>query len=504
MKKKLFLKNTVILTIGSLALRAIAVFFGAYISRKIGTEGMGLYQLVFSVYNFASTLATSGIYLTVTRLVAEALAKNSYADANDTVKKCMIYGTFVSITSSLLLFFLSDFIAKEILSDERTLLSLKILAFALPFMAFSATLRGYFFAIRNVIKSTSSQIFEQLIRMMTVSMGLTVLLPKGLTFSCAAIAFGSFLGELLAFFYTFLLYTKDKNKHHFIKKSRKENTKKVLSITIPIALSSYIRSALVTIENTLIPKGLKKYGATSGSALSQYGMIEAMVMPILTFPSAFLASFSNLLIPELAEANAQNDKARINRLVSSVLKATMLFSFPVTAFFITSGDSLGLAIYKSQESGITLQILAPLVPIIYIDIVADAMLKGLDKQVNSLSFSIIDSGLSILFIYLLIPLYGVKGYILVIFISAFINTALSVNCLISITEIPFSIKESILKPVIVSVISSFLVFSVFSRFEIANPAIKSVFEILFMSVTYYLLLIVTKTIKPVYKGFCSL
>ncbi len=504
MKKKLFFKNTIILTIGSLALRAIAVFFGAYLSRKIGTEGMGLYQLVFSVYNFASTLATSGIYLTVTRLVAEAIAKNSYRDANDTVRKCIIYGAVVSIISSLLLFLLSDFIANDILNDKRTLLSLKILAFALPFMAFSATLRGYFFAIRNVIKSTSSQIFEQLVRMVTVSMGLTLLLPKGLTYSCAAIALGSVMGELLAFIYTLFLYIKDRNRHVFIKKSRKENTKKVLSITIPIALSSYLRSALVTIENILIPKGLKRYGATSGSALAQYGMIEAMVMPILTFPSAFLTSFSNLLIPELAEANATGDKARINRLVSSVLKATMLFSFPVTAFFITSGDTLGIALYKSQEAGITLRVLAPLVPILYIDIVSDAMLKGLDKQVDSLSFSIIDSGLSILLIYLLIPVYGVKGYILVIFISSFINTSLSVNCLISVTEIPFSVKDSILKPVLISVASSFLIFTVFKQFEIPNSAIKSVLQILSMAVLYYTLLIVTKTIKPVHKGISPL
>lgn len=504
MKKKLFLQNTIILTISSLVLRAVSVSFGAYLSRKIGTEGMGLYQLVFSVYGFASTLATSGIYLTVTRLVAEAIAKKSYSDANDTVRKCMIYGAFVSIASSLLLFFFAEFIATEILNDKRALLSLKLLAFALPFMAFSSTLRGYFFAIRNVIKSTSSQIFEQLVRMATVSMGLTLLLPKGLTYSCAAIALGSVTGELLAFLYTFFLYIKDRNRRIFVRKSKKENTKKVLSITVPVALSSYLRSALVTIENILIPKGLKRYGATSGSALSQYGMIEAMVMPLLTFPSAFLTSFANLLIPELAQANATGDKARINRLVSDVLKITLLFSFPVTAFFITAGETLGLAVYKSAEAGITLQILAPLIPILYTDIVTDAMLKGLDKQVNSLSFSIIDSASSILLICLLIPIYGVKGYVIVIFATAFINTVLSINCLISFTEIPFSVKDSIFKPVFISIISSFLIFTVFEQFEIPNPALKSTLQILSMALSYYLLLIITKTIKPVHKGIYPL
>ncbi|MEG2597519.1 MAG: oligosaccharide flippase family protein, partial [Oscillospiraceae bacterium] len=302
MKAKLFLKNTVILTIGSIVLRFISVAFGAYLSRQIGAEGMGLFQLIFSVYNLAATFATSGIYLSVTRLVAEEIGRGSYSNANDALRKCMIYGIFVSTITSVALFLFSERIGIQWLSDARTIPSLRLLAFALPFMAFSSSLRGYFFAIRNVIQSTSSQVFEQLVRMVIVSVALTFLLPKGMTWACVAIALGSVGGEALAFLYTFTLYMIDRKRRIFKPQKQKSTTKKVLSITIPVALSSYLRSALVTLENILIPKGFKKYGATGESALAQYGMMEAMVMPILTFPLAFLTSFSSLLVPELAEA----------------------------------------------------------------------------------------------------------------------------------------------------------------------------------------------------------
>ncbi len=494
MKAKLFLKNTIILTVSSIVLRLIAVFFTAYLSRKIGTEGMGLYQLIFSVYSFASTLATSGIYLTVTRLVAEAIGKGTYSDANDTMRKCIIYGGIVSIITALILFFSSSFISLKILEDKRCLISLKTLSFALPFMAFSASLRGYFFALRNVIKSTSSQILEQFVRIITVSIAFTILLPKGITYGCMAIALGSVFGEALAFIYTFFLYIKDKRKRVFLKKPKKENTKKVLKITIPVAISSYLRSSLVTIENILIPKGFKKYGASAKTALAQYGMMEAMVMPILTFPAAFLTSFSSLLIPELAEASAIKNKQKINHLSSSVLNLTLLFSFPITACFIAFGENIGLAIYKSKEAGISLSVLAPLVPLIYLDIVADAMLKGLDKQVSSMRYSIIDSAISIILIYLLIPVYGVNGYISVIFISTFINTVLSVNCLVEITEISFSIKNSIIKPLIFSMSGAFLSALAFKKADI--PVIpKVIFEILFMFLSYFLLLLLTNSIN---------
>lgn len=494
MKAKLFLKNTVILTVGSIALRLIGVAFGAYLSRQIGAEGMGLYQLVFSVYNFASTLATSGIYLSVTRLVAEGIGRGSYADANDAMRKCMIYGVIVSTVAASALYGFSVPIGTKLLDDPRTILSLRILACALPFMAFSSSLRGYFFAIRNVVKSTSSQILEQLIRMAVVSLGLTVLLPKGMTWACAAIALGSVGGEALAFLYTLILYLRDRKKRSFTPNRQKETTRKVLSITIPVALSSYLRSALVTLENILIPRGFKKYGATGESALAQYGMMEAMVMPILTFPSAFLTSFSSLLVPELAEAAAVGNRHQINRLASRVMQLTLFFSLPITAAFIAFGEDLGLAVYQSAEAGAMLRVLAPLVPMLYLDTVADAMLKGLDEQVSSLRYSIIDSAISVVLIYLLIPIYGVNGYIAVMFISTFVNAALSINCLVRVTEIPFSLSNWVLKPIFAVAASSIGVLYIVRGLTFSSYGAAVVIKAGLMLLCYFGLLLLTRAI----------
>lgn len=494
MKAKLFLKNTVILTVGSIILRLIGVAFGAYLSRQIGAEGMGLYQLVFSVYNFASTLATSGIYLSVTRLVAEGIGRGSYADANDAMRKCMIYGVIVSTVAAAALYGFSVPIGTKLLDDPRTVLSLRILACALPFMAFSSSLRGYFFAIRNVVKSTSSQILEQLVRMAVVSAGLTILLPKGMTWACAAIALGSVGGEALAFLYTLVLYLRDRRKRNFTPKRQKETTRKVLSITIPVALSSYLRSALVTIENILIPRGFKKYGATGQSALAQYGMMEAMVMPILTFPSAFLTSFSSLLVPELAEAAAVGNRRQINRLASRVMQLTLFFSLPITAAFIAFGEDLGLAVYQSAEAGAMLRVLAPLVPMLYLDTVADAMLKGLDEQVSSLRYSIIDSAISVVLIYLLIPIYGVNGYIAVMFISTFVNAALSINCLVRVTEIPFSLGDWVIKPIIAVTASSIGVLYLVRGLTFSSHAMAVVVKAGLLLLCYFGLLLLTRAV----------
>lgn len=494
MKVRQFIINTVILTVGSLILRMIGIGFSAWISRKIGAEGMGLFQLIFSIYNMASTLATSGIYLAVTRLVAEEIGKGSYAAANDAVRKCMIYGAIVSGAASAALWFLAPWIGERLLADGRTVLSLRIMAFALPFMAFSCSLRGYFFAVRQVYKTNTSQIFEQLVRIAVVAVGFLFLLPDGLEYACAAIALGSVGGEALAFLYTLTLYLLDKRKRNFIPEKFSDTTKKVLAITGPVALSSYLKSALVTAENILIPRGFRKYGANTAGALAQYGMMEAMVMPVLTFPAALLTSFSSLLIPEVAESNATGRRSRIDRLTSRVLLGTMLFALPVTAAFICFAEDLGMAVYQDSSSGAMLRVMAPLVPIMYMDTVSDALLKGMDEQLSVLRYSIIDSAFSVVLIYILLPVFGVEGYIAVMFVASFINAVLSISRLIQVTEISFSLSRWIIRPVFSVAFASMAAVSL-SRSWHLSPAAAAAGRIMLLFFCYGVFLLLTGVIR---------
>ncbi len=448
MQAKLFFKNALILIAGSFFMRALGVAFGAYMSGIMGAEGMGLFQLIATVYGLASTFATSGIYLSVTRLVAEELAAGSYAGADDAMRKCMRYGLAVSLLAAGGLFWLAEPVGSVLLGDVRTILSLKILALALPFMAFSSSLRGYFFALRMAGKSSSGQIVEQLSHM-AVSIGLfTLVVPEGnLTLACAAAAAGCLGGEFISFLFSLVLYLQDRRKWTFQRKSSRDITHRMVRITLPVALSSYLKSTLRTIENLLVPRGLRKYGASGSGALAQYGMTEAMVMPILTFPTAFLASFSSLLVPEIAEARAVGDDARIGRLVSKVVRYTLLFAAAMTGVFVFFAEELGWAVYRQEGVGSMLGLLAPLVPLMYLDNVADSMLKGLDEQVSVLRYSILDSAVSICLLWFLLPLYGVNGYIFVMFASTFLNSTLSFARLASVTRIQIQLIQWIVKPV---------------------------------------------------------
>lgn len=154
-------------------------------------------------------------------------------------------------------------------------------------------------------------------------------------------------------------------------------------------------------------------------------MITGMVMPVLQFPSAFLMSFSSLMIPEMSEANAATHKNAIHYMTQRILRFALLFAVPTAVIFFFFADSLGKLLYGSAEVGVYLCVLAPIVPLNYLDSVVDGMLKGLNQQMQYLTYNIIDSALRVVLIFFLLPVMGIKGLVIVMFISAVLNTSLS-------------------------------------------------------------------------------
>ena len=291
--RKFFL-NAVILCTVSILMRTVGVVFNVYVSNRTGAESMGLYSLLSGVYGFALTFATSGINLAAMRLVASALGKNDTSEASAAIKRCVLYCLFFSSIATATLFFGAKFIGVKLLGDGRTVLSLKILALTLIPISLSSAFNGYFTAVRRVYKNAAIQLCEQAIKIFSVSFLLTVLLPRGIEFACAALALGGGIAEISSFLISLTVFLFDKRKN-VGKDVQDKNygylTSELLKTALPIASSAYVRSALISIEHMLIPVGLEKYGSNRSNALSLYGIIQSMVLPIVLFPAAFISSF---------------------------------------------------------------------------------------------------------------------------------------------------------------------------------------------------------------------
>lgn len=443
MKKTIFIKNAAILTVSSLILRFAGIIFKVWLAGEIGSEGIGLYQLVFSVYMLAATFATSGISTAVTRLVADELALGSAAGVSKILKRCLQLTLIIALFSTAVLFFGAEFISVKLLSDVRAVGAVKILSLSLPFMGISSCFKGYFIARRKASPTAFSQLLEQTVRIILVIFLVKCSAGRGIEFACTAVLFGDTIAEFSSAAFLALLCFKDSKKiTHLSGRARPPYgiVAAVTHIALPITSGRYLNTALRTAENILVPKSLAKYRFSGENALSQFGMIKGMALPILFFPSTLLNSLSTLLIPEMSEAAAMGKKALVRDAVTRILQITALISFIFSALFLVCGEEIGLLIYKSADVGFLLKALSPIVPLMYLDSVSDGILKGLDQQLFTFRTSVCDSALRILLVILVLPRAGLTGFIGIMYFSNLLTCLLNVGRLIKVSN-------GVLKPI---------------------------------------------------------
>ena len=446
-KTKKFIFDGMLLTATALIMRTVGVVFNAYISDKLTKSGMGLFTLVMSVYSFAVTFATSGINLAATRLTAEAMGHGNSREIRDAMVRCIIYSLFFGCVGGMGLYFGAEFFGGVLMGDERTVPSLRLLSFGLPYLSVSSALNGYFTAVRRVIKSAACQFFEQLLKILFTVLGFAAFLDRGLEYGCLALVGASMLAETLSALLAFILYIADLKKHNDRSGGRVSGlTGKLCGIALPVAVSAYFRSGLLTAEHMLIPWGLKRSGVGADAALASYGVVQGMVLPVVLYPSAFIAAFTSLLIPEFAEDIASGERERNNRIADRAIGATLVFSIGVAAVMMSFSEPLGLAIYKSRECGYFIRLIGALIPVMYLDGVVDAMLKGMGYQFYSMVVNIIDALVSCACVFVLVPRMGINGYVVTIFIGEILNFALSISKLLAHSDIRVQVFKRVVFP----------------------------------------------------------
>ena len=449
MRRKNLIINTFLLTFSTMTLGLIGMVFRIYLSNQIGSEGMGLYQLIMSINVFAWTIAISGIRVTLTRLIAEEIGKKSSKDKIRRLLRCgFIYTLFFSSISALGLYYGSHFISTVLIGDIRAQVPLEILSFSMPFIGISACFNGYFYGCRKVIKSITADFIENITMMVIVTFFITSFSTANLEYTCSYITLGMTLGSIIACFCAYLMYIFEKKNSPAIKMrtSKKTIFTELISVALPIAGSAYVQTFLRSIEDILIPKALKSYGSSTATSLSIFGVIKGMALPLLNFPSIFLASFSTLIIPEIAEANALNQHKRVIYIISKVFKFTLLIAVFASGLFMIFSNELGLAIYNDTQVGLMMKILAPLIPFMYLDRIVDGSLNALDYQMSTLKFNLIDMTVRIFLILYLIPKKGIEGFIIVLFVGTLLNASLSIHKLLKVTNIQFKLLDWIIKP----------------------------------------------------------
>ena len=443
---KKLLHNTILLTAASFLMRTVSVSFNVFLTNKIGADGIGLFQLIAAVYGMAVTFASSGIRLASMRLTADNLAVSKYSERG-IMRLCIFYSLLCGTAVACVLAGFSSLIGEKWICDPRCVPSLRVLSLSLPFVAVSAALGGYFTAVGKLVRYTCVQFLEQVFKICVTVFALRAVVSRGTEASCIAIVFGMTGAEIFSALCSFTLYRLSTKRTKAHERSR-EIIKKLLRIALPDAVGAQMRSILMTVEHLLIPVGFRESGINQQSAMATYGIIHGMALPLVLYPSALLSSLSGLLVPEISAQYIAKNNARIGYMIARVLRIALIFSIGTAGIMYFTCTELAQAVYNNPDVGFYVQVLSPLIPVMYMDMTIDGMLKGLDQQVSYMRYNIIDAGICVIFVRILVPILAVKGYIIVVFMSEIINFALSFRRLTMVSEVRIELFRDIVIPLL--------------------------------------------------------
>ena len=426
--KYMLLKGTLLLTGAGFITKIIGFIYRIFLSQTIGAEGMGIYQLIFPIHTLCFALSVGGIQTAISRFTAARASLKDEQGARDIFVLSGALSTSIALIVSLVLYYNASWFAVHILLEERCTSLLKLMAFSIPMGTLHSCVNGYYYAKKKMSIPAASQLLEQCARV-GVSYGLFLILTEqGLPITPMLAVAGLVGGELVSMIFSLLVILWDYRKAGYrLRNLRSPGTdmKEILAFSFPLTCSRLLVNILHSIESVLIPGHLRLYGLDNGSALSIYGVLTGMALPLILFPSAITNAVSTVLLPSVAEQQAVGNHQAIRRAIFLSAKYCLILGFLSTAFFFFAGDFLGLVLFKNEFAATFIKTLAFICPCLYLSGTLSGILNGLGAANQSFILNTLGLGVRIAFVFFIIPEYGIQGYLWGLIVSELLVTGLS-------------------------------------------------------------------------------
>ena len=429
MSKNAIIRGTFVLTATGILTRFIGFFFRSFLSHTFGEEQMGLYQLIFPIYALCFSLSSAGIETALSRCVARKISLGKKKEAD-----CMLYqALLISLTLSLALVLLVRKFATSLsiymLGDLRCEALLRTLALALPFSSIHNCICGYYLGQKQTKLPALSQLVEQLMRVGAVYISCQVLLHNGTSVSIWVAVLGLVIGEIASSLYCLRYFTSRPHLHpdFLTLYKNKSLTGELLRMAIPLTSSRILMNLLQSIESISIPFCLQRYGYTNSEALSTYGVLVGMALPCILFPTAVTNSVSTMLLPTVAEIQAEDDLLHLKKLIRRVISFSFGLGGVCGLMFLLLGSLAGRILFDSSLAGNFIRTLAWICPFMYMNTTLLGILNGLGKANLSFVNNVCGLLIRISGVWFGIGIFGMNGYLWGLLISQLLVSLLCVS-----------------------------------------------------------------------------
>lgn len=448
--KQTFIRGTLILVVAGLLNKVMGFVYRIALTRLIGDEGMGLFQMAFPLLTLVITLATLGLNVAISKHVSEAEALQ---DESRIRSIWLVSMGIVVVTSVTLVAFIvasAPIIARFALTDQRAIYALLGIAPIIPIVAAANIFRGYFQGRQNMIPSAASSVLEQVIRIFTVLFFATLLLPYGIEFAAAGGMIGMVIGEFAGLCLMIYFFKKDPSRPLFRMKVRRrwrlsviETARSLFRISMPVTASRLSGHITYAFEPILVAQSLAFAGIAAGVATSLYGQLAGMVIPLVSFPSFLTHSLSVSLVPTIAEAAAMHNERAIHWRLRQSFRLSLIVGAPCAVMMTVMAEPLCLLIYGNAEAGRLMQLMAPFTILWYLQGPFAAVLQGLDHANEAMRNSIIGALVKSALIFILgsRPTLGIDGVVMAMNTGIVIVTLLHMTSITRLVGFTFDFRE---------------------------------------------------------------
>ena len=402
---------------------------------------MGIYQLIAPVLALSFALTVSGIQTAISKYVAGEELTGNYRSSLLHLITGFLIAMVLSILCTIFIYHYSEEIAVYFLKEERTAPLLRIISLSIPMATVHSCINGYFYGIKKTSIPSACQLMEQVIRVGSVYLIYAYFQKQGMQPTISFAVVGLVIGEAASMTVSLIAVKIHFDKILPIRMSSLlclkgtqllSSSRELLSLAVPLSLNRVIINFLQSIEAIFIPQQLLKYGYTTSQALSVYGVLTGMALPLILFPGAITNSICVLLLPMVSEADAVGNRNKITKAVQSSIRYGFLLGICFTAFFFFSGRFLGNLLYQNELAGEFILILSFLCPLMYIASTLNSILNGLGKTLETFLYSMLSLLVRLGFVFFLIPVYGIYGYLWGLLVSQLVQTVL---CMIGVRKI---------------------------------------------------------------------
>lgn len=416
-----FLKGTLILTVSSIVVKVIGSLNWIILSRVLGGEGIGLYQMGFPIYLMAITLSSAGIPVAISIITAEKLAQKDFLGAkrvfNVSLRLLFVTGL---VFASALFFGAHWLIDNHWIRDSRAYYSIIALAPAVFFVTFLASFRGYLQGWQIMTPTAASEIVEQLMRVVTMIVFANMFMPHGLAYAAGGASMGAGVGAFCALLVLMWFYGRLKQKLKAdlqqqnplaTRESARAIISRLLRLALPVSMSSLMLPVVANLDLLIVPQRLEAAGFHISQATEFFGYLTGMAVPLINLATIFTAAMTISLVPAISESRALNDVFGIRAKTRTSFRVALIITCPCFVGMYFLAEKIAALIYNAPGAADAIQTMSVGILLLGLHQISTGILQGLGRTSIPVINMILAAAVKVFLSWTLtaIPTLGIKG-----------------------------------------------------------------------------------------------